>query len=122
MTKPEVKKLLVGKGGLIGYLGTSDVREIMSTIKKDQKANLIIHAMAYQIAKEIGAMYFANNCKCDQLIFTGGIAYNKEFIEMLKKHVNKTIPITVYPGEDELLALATAGVRVLTKKEKAKTY
>ena len=121
-TKAEVKKMLVGKGGLVGYLGTSDVKTIMNQRKKNKKADLVIRAMAYQIAKEIGAMYFANNCKCDQIILTGGIAYNKEFVNMIKNHINRKIPITVYPGEDELLALATAGVRVLNKKVKAKTY
>ena len=122
MTKTEAKKYLVGRGGLVGYLGTSDMQEVMKQIKTNKKAALIIKAMAYQIAKEIGALYFANNCKCDQLILTGGIAYNKVFMDMIKKHVNKTIPITIYPGEDELLALATAGYKVMSKKEKPKTY
>ena len=121
-TKADIKKLLVGKGGLVGYLNTSDVKAIMDKASKDKKAALIMKAMAYQISKEIGALYFANNCKCDQVILTGGIAYNKKFMDMIKKHINKTIPVTIYPGEDELLALATAGYRVMNKKEKAKTY
>ena len=122
MTKKEAKRYIVGKGGLVGYMGTSDMQKITKQMKTNKKAALIIKAMAYQIAKEIGALYFANNCKCDQVILTGGIAHDKKFVEMIKKHINKTIPVTVYPGEDELLALATAGYRVLYKKEKPKTY
>ena len=121
-SKQYVKKLLVGKGGVVGYLGTGDMNYVIKLAKKNKKADLIVRAMAYQIAKEIGAEYFANNCKCDQVILTGGIAYNKTFTDLLKKHINGTIPVTIYPGEDELLALATAGVRVLEHKTKPKIY
>ena len=122
MDKKTIKKMLVGNAGLVGYLGTNDVGATLKKMKTDKKAKLVIEAMVYQIAKEIGAVYFANNCKCDQLILTGGIAYNKQFTDMLLKLVIKKIPATIYPGEDELLALATAGIKVLTKKAKAKTY
>ena len=122
MDKKLIKKMLVGNAGLVGYLGTNDVGATLKKMKTDKKAKLVIEAMVYQIAKEIGAVYFANKCKCDQLIFTGGIAYNKQFTDMVLKHVNKKIPATIYPGEDELLALATAGLNVLNKKAKPKAY
>ncbi|MBQ9942258.1 MAG: butyrate kinase, partial [Christensenellaceae bacterium] len=79
-------------------------------------------AFHYQIAKEIGAMAAVLSGKVDQIILTGGIAYGKETVAALREKVEWIAPITVYPGEDELLALTQGALRVLTGEEEAKVY
>ena len=60
--------------------------------------------------------------KVDQIIVTGGIAYDKYVVAALKESAEWIAPFTVYPGEDELLALAQGGLRVLRGEEEAKVY
>jgi len=119
----EVKKMLVGKGGLVAYLGTNDAREVERMIDDgDKKAELIYKAMAYQVAKEIGSMSVVLEGKVDYIILTGGIAYDKRFVEWIKERVNFISNVIVCPGEDELIALAEGGLRVLRGEESAKQY
>ena len=82
----------------------------------------MLDAFHYQIAKEIGAMAAALSGKVDQIILTGGIAYGKETVAALREKVEWIAPITVYPGEDELLALTQGALRVLNGEEEAKVY
>lgn len=122
-TKEEIKKMLVGKGGLVSYLGTNDAREVVKMIQNgDKYAELVFYAMAYQISKEIGACAAVLKGDVDQIILTGGIAYNETFTTWIKEMVGFIAPITIYPGEDELKALAQGGLRVLNDEEKAKEY
>jgi len=122
-TKEEIKKMLVGKGGLVSYLGTNDAREVVKMIQNgDKYAELIFYAMAYQISKEIGACAAVLKGEVDQIILTGGIAHNEIFTNWIKEMVGFIAPITIYPGEDELKALALGGLRVLKDEEKAKEY
>lgn len=122
-TKEEIKKMLVGKGGLVSYLGTNDAREVVKKIQNgDKYAELIFYAMAYQISKEIGACAAVLKGEVDQIILTGGIAYNETFTTWIKEMVGFIAPITVYPGEDELKALALGGLRVLKGEENSKEY
>lgn len=58
----------------------------------------------------------------DQIILTGGIAHGKETVDALKGYVSWIAPVTVYPGEGELLALAEGALRVLRGEETAKIY
>jgi butyrate kinase len=123
MTKNEIKQNLVGLGGLNSYLGTHDVRKVEQLIKNgDNEATFYLKAMCYQIAKEIGAIYFVANGKIDQLLITGGIAHSKLVIKYLKEYLKGLIPITIYPGENEMEALMLGVKRVLDKKEKPQTY
>ena len=120
-TKEEIKKLLVGKGGLTAYLGTNDGLEIDAMIKSgNEEAKKVFFGMAYQVAKEIGAAATVLHGKADAIILTGGLAYNKELVDYIKDMVNYICPVIIYPGEDELLALAESGLRVLSGIEKAK--
>lgn len=122
-TKEEIKKMLVGKGGLVSYLGTNDAREVVKKIESgDKYAELVFYAMAYQISKEIGACAAVLKGEVDQIILTGGIAYNETFTTWVKEMVGFIAPITIYPGEDELKALALGGLRVLKDEEKSKEY
>ncbi|MFO7969078.1 MAG: butyrate kinase, partial [Candidatus Izemoplasmatales bacterium] len=122
-TKDEVKKLLVGKGGLVSYLKTNDAREIEKMVLDgDKYAKLHYEAMAYNVVKEIGSLYFANGGNIDAVLITGGIAYSDYFIDFIKQRVEPIAKVKVYPGEDEMRALAEGAMRVLTKKEKSQVY
>ncbi|MFW5888976.1 MAG: butyrate kinase [Bacillota bacterium] len=122
-SKDEVKKLLVGKGGLVSYLGTNDAREIeKKVLAGDEYAKLHYDAMAYNVVKEIGSLYFANGGKIDAVLITGGIAYSDYFINFIKEKIEAIVKVKVYPGEDEMRALAEGAMRVLTKKEKSQVY
>jgi len=123
-TEKEMIKQLVGKAGYNAYLGTNDARDVEDAVfnKKDEYATLIYNAFIYQVSKDIGAQATVLNGKVDQIIFTGGIAYSKNVIERFREKVGFIAPITVYPGEDELLALAQGALRVLNGEEEVKTY
>lgn len=117
------KKFLITKAGLYSYLKSNSVMEIESRIKKgDQKAIFYVNAMAYNINKHIGALYFAAKGNVDALIITGGIANNKYFTKVLKSFLPDNIPYYIYPGEDELSALASGALKVIKGEEKLKIY
>ncbi len=121
-TKDEVKKMFVGHGGLVAYLGTNDLREAFKIAENDPKAMEVIEAMAYQIAQEVGAMCVALKGKVDAIVFTGGMAYSEKFINMIKSYVYKFAPIFVVPGEMEMEALAFGALRVLSGEESVKVW
>jgi butyrate kinase len=122
-TIDELKKKIVGKGGLVAYLGTNDGREVEAMIKDGNKeAELVYQAMAYQVAKEIGASAAVLEGKVDAICMTGGLAYDKNLIGWIKERVQFIGDIRVYPGEDEMIALAEGGLRVLRGEEQAREY
>lgn len=106
-TQDELNKMIVGKGGYVAYLGTNDALEIENRIKNgDKEADFYHAAMAYQIAKEIGAASTVLEGKVDAILLTGGLAYDKSFIERISAKVKHLGPIHTFPGEDEMNALA----------------
>ncbi|GAB4309955.1 MULTISPECIES: butyrate kinase [Pseudothermotoga] len=121
-TKQELKKKFVGKGGLVAYLGTNDLREALQLAKTDEKANVVVQAMAYQIGKEIGGMCAVLCGKVNAIVLTGGMAHSNEFVEMIKSYVYRFAPIFVVPGEFEMEALAFGALRVLRGYEQAKEW
>lgn len=123
-TEKEMVKQLVGKAGFNAYLGTNDARDVedLAFNKNDEKAKLVLDAFIYQVSKDIGAQATVLSGKVDQIIFTGGIAYSKYTVGEISKRVGFISGITIYPGEDELLALAQGALRVLNKEEEAKVY
>lgn len=123
-TIDEIKKKINGKGGFVAYLGTNDARDVGKAAfqEGDEKAKLIFDAMAYQVAKEIGKCAAVLCGKVDAIILTGGIAYGKEMVQAISERVSFISNIVVYPGEDEMLALAEGGLRVLRGEEPAKEY
>jgi butyrate kinase len=122
-TKDEIKKMLVGGGGLVSYLGTSNGVQIQKRVEEgDAVAKFYLEAMAYQIAKEIGSIYFVAKGEIDAILITGGLAYNKPLVEMLKERINPILPLTFYPGEDEMRALAEGAYRVLINQEVEQVY
>lgn len=122
-TEKEVYSKIVGKGGFNAYLGTNDMRNVTKMANEgDAHAAEVKAAFIYQVAKDIGSMACVLEGKVDQIIVTGGIAYGAEVIEALKKMAGWIAPFTVYPGEDELLALAQGALRVLNGEESVKEY
>ncbi|MCK5672716.1 MAG: butyrate kinase [Spirochaetales bacterium] len=122
-TKKNILKKLKGKGGLEAYLGTPDGIEIENMIKKgDKNAELIYNAMAYQVAKEIGALATVLKGSIDGIILTGGLAYSNILIGKIKEGVDFIAKVFVFPGENEIEALRDAAIRALTGKEKPQEY
>ncbi len=118
-----MKKKITREGGLVGYLNTNDVRDVEKMIQEgNNKAELIYNAMAYQIAKEIGAMATVLSGQVDKIILTGGMAHSKSLTEKIKEYIGFITDVLLYPGEDEMIALAEGALRVLKNEEQAKTY
>ncbi len=118
-----IYKMLVGNGGFNSYLGTNDARVVEEKIEAgDAEAKNVYDAFIYQICKNIGSQACVLEGKVDQIILTGGIAYSKYVAPEITKKVEWIAPVTVYPGEDELLALAQGGLRVLNGEEQAMEY
>ncbi|GGJ78076.1 butyrate kinase [Anoxybacillus voinovskiensis] len=121
--REEIMKKLVGQGGLVGYLGTNDAVKVEKMIAAgNEKAKLVYSAMAYQVAKEIGAASAVLAGKVDAIVLTGGLAYGKGFVKEIADRVNWIAEVIVQPGENELQALAEGALRVLRGEEKAKDY
>ncbi len=118
-----IKKRLKGNGGLVGYLGTTDVREILAKVDSgDEKAKLVLDAMIYQIAKEIGGFAAALRGRVDAIILTGGVAYSEYVVSKIREYVEYIAQVRVYPGENEMEALTEGALRVLRGEEKSKEY
>jgi butyrate kinase len=112
-TEKEIRKMVTGKGGLVAYFNSNDARLIEDMAKAgDAKAKLIYEAMAYQVAKEIGAMATVLFSDVDAILLTGGMAYSRYFVELISDRVKNMAPVHIYPGEDEMKALAKNGVKV----------
>lgn len=122
-TEKEVYKKILGGGGFNAYCGTNDMRDVEKMVQnKDEKAAEVREAFIMQVAKDIGSMACVLKGEIDQIIITGGIAYDKVVVAGLKERAGFIAPITVYPGEDELLALAQGALRVINGEEKAMVY
>ncbi len=123
LDKKEMQARLVGQGGLAAYLSTTDGQKIRNMINAgDERAKLIYEAMAYQIAKDIGAMCVVLQGAVNGIILTGGLAHSEMLTEWIRERVAFLAPVFVYPGEDEMSALAEGGLRVLSKEEDVKSY
>jgi butyrate kinase len=119
----ELKSMITGKGGIVAYLGTNNFIEANSMADNgDQKAALIIEAIAYQISKEIGAAAAVLEGKVDAIILTGGLAYQESHVERIRKRVSFIAEVVVFPGEDEIKALAYNGLLALDGKIEIKIY
>ncbi|TCW41224.1 butyrate kinase [Laceyella sacchari] len=119
----EIMRMIVGRGGLMGYLGTTDAREVEERIAQgDEKAKSVYEAMAYQVAKEIGSCAAVLKGKVDGIILTGGLAYGKSFTQMIQERVEWIAPVHLVPGENELQALVEGALRVVRGEETAKNY
>lgn len=122
-TLPEIGKKLVGRGGLVAHLGINDGREIEARIDAgDIAAAQVYEAMAYQVAKEIGRCAAALAGRVDAVVLTGGMAHSTRLTGWIQERTEFIAPVRIYPGEDEMQALAEGGLRVLRGEEVAKEY
>ena len=109
-TKSEIRSMLIGKGGMVAYLGTNNFKDVCEMADNgNDMAILVRDAASYQVAKEIGAMAAVLKGKVDAIILTGGMAYQETNIENIKSMVDSIARVVVFPGEDELRALAFNG-------------
>jgi butyrate kinase len=117
----EIDHKVFGDGGLFAYLGTRDLVEVERRMDAgDGQAALVFGAMVYQIAKEAGAMAAVLEGRVDAVLLTGGMAYSERVVERLRRSLEWIAPVRVYPGEDELQALAEGVFRVLDGEEQAR--
>ena len=122
-TEDEIIRMIRGKGGLVAYLGTTDVQIVIKRIEEgDKKAELILEAMIYNIAKEIGAMCATLHGKVDSIVLTGGIAYSNYCVNKLNEYISFLAPINIFPGEDEMEALAFNALRALKGEQTCEEY
>jgi butyrate kinase len=123
LTYDEMFLRIAGQGGLVAHLGTNSAVEVEQRIMKgDDRARLVYEAMAYQTAKEIGAMATVLDGAIDAVVVTGGVAHSELLVNWIRERVSWIAPILVYPGEDEMLALAKGALRVLRGEESALAY
>lgn len=119
----DMMKKVNGKGGLMAHLGENQAHHIQAKAEAgDKKADLILTAMAYNVAKEIGAAASVLEGKVDAVLLTGGIAYNDYVCSRVIKRIEYIAPVKRYPGEDEMGALASNVLRVLNGEEECKVY
>jgi butyrate kinase len=122
-THQEMRDNLSRRWGLWGYLGTKDLREVEARIAGgDERADLILEALAYQVAQEIGAKATILEGKMDRIILTGGMAYSEELVRRIRRRIDFLGPVRVVPGEEEMGALLAGALRVLRGEEAARAY
>lgn len=122
-TQKEILTMIKGKGGLAAFLGTNSAYEVEQRASAgDEYARFIFEAMAFQVAKAIGAMSTVLKGEVDGILITGGIAHGKWFVNQVIERVYKIGPVHVYPGEDEMRALAVNGLMVLKGEIEVKEY
>ncbi len=113
LNEQEIKYLLSHRSGLMGYLRTNDLRQVIKQADTDKYAMVILDAMIYQIVKEIGAMFAVLKGRLHGIIITGGLARSEEFCERLQNLAPFISPFFIYPGSFELEALADGAYRAL---------
>jgi butyrate kinase len=119
----DLRQKLTSKGGLRAYLGTGDMRQVESRVRQgDEKARLLLEAMAYQIAKDIGAMSTVLRGNVDAIVLTGGLANAGMLVDSITERVKFIAPVKVLPGEQEMQALAAGALRVLAGTEEIQQY
>jgi butyrate kinase len=122
-TLDEIKKMITGEGGFMAYMKTNSAYEVeLMAQEGDEKARILQDAMSYQIGKTIAAMCAVLHGEVDAIILTGGISHNPMVVEYIKKMVSFIAPVVIYPGEDEMHALAMNGLMVLKGEIKPREY
>jgi butyrate kinase len=122
-TQKELLQMIKGKGGMTAFVGTNNAYDVEKRAEAgDEYAKFILEAMGYQVAKIIGAMSTVLKGDVDGILITGGIAHSKWFVNQVIERVYKIAPVHVYPGEDEMRALAMNGLMVLRGEVEVKEY
>lgn len=119
----DIKRRQSRTGGLMGYLGTDDTREVERRAQSgDRQALLVYRAMAYQVARAIGSLAPVVKGRVDYIVLTGGIAKSQMFTGWIKEMVEFIAPVRIMPGEREMRSLALGILRVLRGEERAREY
>jgi butyrate kinase len=119
----DLKKMLTGRGGMVAHLQTNDMRETLKRVAAgDGQAELVLTAMVITVAKQVGACAAVLKGQVDGIVLTGGLAFSTEFVDRIKEHIRFIGPVFVFPGENEMVALAQAGLRVIRGEDTARTY
>jgi butyrate kinase len=122
-SEKEIIKMVVGNGGVVAHLGTNSAYEAeQRALNGDEKAKFILEAMAYQVAKSIGSMVPVLKGDVDAILLTGGVAHSKWITNLIIERVYRFAPVYIYPGEDEMRALALNGFMVLKGEVEVKEY
>jgi butyrate kinase len=118
-----MKTIILKEGGLQSYLGTNVFLEVIERIERgDGLASEVVDAMAYQIAKEIGAMATVLRGRVDAVVLTGAMAHSEHLVRLVRDRVGFLADVLVLPGENELESLAAGALAVLRGEEEARTY
>ena len=121
--RSQLRKMLVHEGGLLAHLGTSNINLIENRIKEgDEKAEFIFKAMAYQLAKEIGAMYVVLENPIEAIILSGNIFQSKFFTEEVKKRTLKLGKIIISPFVSDMDALADSAMLIMKDEAEILEY
>jgi butyrate kinase len=122
-TFKELNDKIYGSGGIYAYLGTKDIRQVENLADDgNEKAKLLLEALCYQVAKEIGSLATVVSGQVERIILTGGMAYSKRIVENITKRVQSIASVVIIPGEEELESLATGALRVIQGEETARIY
>ncbi len=122
-SEEQVRRMVVGEGGYVGYLGTNNAKEVEELAASgNKKARLIQDALCYQVAKMTGEMAVVLEGKVDAILLTGGMAYSENLTGSLREKVEFLGPVFVYPGEDELQALAMNALLAANGEVEVKEY
>ncbi|OJV18765.1 MAG: butyrate kinase [Bacteroidetes bacterium 41-46] len=122
-TLSQVKKMITGEGGLVAHLGTNSFNEVEKRVSEgDEHFTLLSDAFGYNVAKAIGAAAAVLSGNVDAVLLTGGIAYNTKLMEKISDMVKFISPVKIYPGEDEMAALAMNGLAVITGEDSPSVY
>ena len=118
-----LKKKITGQGGIVAHLHTNDMRRVEELVKDgDRRAELIYRSMAYNIAKEIASLAPVLEGRIDAIVITGGIAFDNDFVDLIRRRIDFLAPLIILPGEDEMAALTQGALRVLQGEEEARTW
>ena len=122
-SREDILCLISRCGGIFAHLGTRNINEIEERIKNgDENARLVMEAMAYQVAKCIGEMFAVLKGEVDAILITGDLAHSNFVVRYILDHVEKFAPTFVYPGDNEIKAMATNALRVLKGEMEVQEY
>lgn len=122
-TFPEMMQNIIGKGGIVSYLKSNDMLDICNRAEAgDKECAMLVDAMCYQTSKEIGSMAAVLKGKVDAIIITGGMARDERMLNLIRPRVSFIADISVYPGEEEMLALTEGCLRALENPSSVKKY
>ena len=118
----EIRRMTVLEGGLMSYLGTDDAAEVERRIESgDGLAETVFRGLAYQVAKEIGAMATVLGGRLEAVVLTGGLARSERLVSWIKEGVEFLAPVRVLPVQ-EMTALASGALAALRGDEPILEY